>query len=108
MIDYLFQEDVEAFISSCIATAELFKKAIQALEQSKNEVLSLAEQVEESEENADELHYGIVKHLFKNEIDAKSLDIVLLKDFLITADGIADNSEHGSDVLLILVAKGYS
>ena len=108
VIDYLFKEDVQAFISTCVATAELFKSAIQALEKNRSEVLSLAEKVEESEERADEIHSKIIKHLFKNEIDAKSLDVVMLKDFLITADSVADNSEHGSDVLLILVAKGYS
>jgi hypothetical protein len=31
-----------------------------------------------------------------------------LQDFLETADDVADYSESGSDVLLILVAKGYS
>jgi len=108
VIDYLFKEDVELFVSTCIATAELLGEDIKALERSKSEVLSLAEKVEESEERADEIRYRIIKHLFKNEIDAKSLDIVMLKDFLVTADDIADNSEHGSDVLLILVAKGYS
>jgi predicted phosphate transport protein (TIGR00153 family) len=108
VIDYLFKEDVEGFISTCIETAELFKKSIQALERNQSEVLSLAEQVEESEERADEQQYRVVKNLFRNEINAKSLDIVLLKDFMITADGIADNSEHGSDNLRILVAKGYT
>ena len=32
----------------------------------------------------------------------------MLKDFLNTADDVADNAEDGSDVLQILVAKGYS
>ena len=54
------------------------------------------------------MKYAIIQHLFKNEINAKSLDIVMLRDFLETADDIADNSENGSDVLSILVAKGYS
>ena len=108
VIDYLFKEDVEGFISTCVETAELFKADIKALEKNKDEVLSIAEKVEESEERADEIHFRIIKNLFKNEINAKSLDIVMLKDFLITADNVADNSEHGSDMLLILVAKGYS
>jgi uncharacterized protein Yka (UPF0111/DUF47 family) len=60
------------------------------------------------EREADTMKYAIIQHLFKNEINAKSLDIVMLKDFLETADDIADNSENGSDVLSILVAKGYS
>jgi uncharacterized protein len=108
VIDYFFEEDVESFISTSIEVAKTFEDAIKALEKSKEEVLSLTEKVEEQEEDADEIRSKIIQHLFKNEINAKSLDIVLLKDFLVTADNIADYSEDGSDVLQILVAKGYS
>jgi predicted phosphate transport protein (TIGR00153 family) len=108
VLDYFFQEDVGSFISTCISAAQLLKDAILALEKNKEEVLSIAEKVEKKEEEADGIHHQIVQHLYKNEIDAKSLDIVLLKDFLTIADDIADNAENGSDVLQILVAKGYS
>ena len=108
VIDYFFQEDVESFISTCIDAAQLLKEAIEALEKNKNAVLELAEKIKEKEAEADEIHHGIVRHLFKNEIDAKSLDIILLQDFLHLADDIADSSKDGSDVLQILVAKGYS
>jgi len=108
VVDYFFQGDVGAFLSTCIAAAELLKGAIQALEKNKEEVLSLSEQVEEKEAEADEIHHSIVRHLYKNEINAKSLDIIVLTDFLHIADDIADYSEQGSDVLVILLAKGYS
>jgi predicted phosphate transport protein (TIGR00153 family) len=108
VMDYFFQDNVASFISTCVEAAQLLKNAVQALEKDKNVVLATVEKVEAKEEEADELHHSIVKHLYKNEINAKSLDIILLKDFLTIADDIADNSERGSDVLLILVAKGYS
>jgi predicted phosphate transport protein (TIGR00153 family) len=108
VIDYFFQDNIAAFISTCIEAAQLLKVAVQALEKDKDVVLTTVEKVEAKEEEADELHHSIVKHLYKNEINAKSLDIILLKDFLDIADDVADNSERGSDVLLILVAKGYS
>ena len=84
------------------------KEAITALEKNKDEVLSLTEKVEEKEADADDIHHSIVRHLYGNEINAKSLDIIVLTDFLHIADDIADYSEEASDVLVILIAKGYS
>ena len=108
VIDYFFEGDVESFLTDCVEATELLKDGIRSLEKNKNEVLSVAEKVEEKEEEADTIHHAIIRHLYKNEINAKSLDIVMLKDFLHMADDIADNSEKGSDILLILVAKGYT
>jgi predicted phosphate transport protein (TIGR00153 family) len=108
VVDYFFQGDVEAFLSTCINATELLKEAIAALEKNKNEVLSLTEKVEEKEADADDIHHSIVRHLYRNEINAKSLDIIVLTDFLHIADDIADYSEEASDVLVILIAKGYS
>jgi predicted phosphate transport protein (TIGR00153 family) len=108
VVDYFFMEDVGSFISTCIESVKEFKETVLALEKNKEDVLSLAEKVEAKEDGADEKHHSIVRHLYKNEINAKSLDIIMLKDFLTTVDDIADNAEHGSDILLILVAKGYS
>lgn len=108
VVDYFFLVDVCSFISTCIEAAQLLKEAINALEKNRDEVLSLTEKVEQKEADADTLQHSIVQHLYKNEINAKSLDIIILKDFLHLADDIADNSEHASDVLQILIAKGYS
>jgi predicted phosphate transport protein (TIGR00153 family) len=108
VVDYFFEEDVDSFLSACIKTASTLRDAIHALEKNKEEVISLCEIVEKEEDEADFIRYNIVAHLFKNEINAKSLDIILLKDFLDTADDIADYADDGSDILLILVAKGYS
>ncbi|MGI0092278.1 MAG: DUF47 domain-containing protein [Nitrososphaerales archaeon] len=107
-IDYLFKEDVASFVSACIEAAEILRRAILALEKDKAKVLTLTEKTEESEERADTIRYKIIQNLLKNEINANVLDIVMLKDFLNIADGVADSAEHGSDVLQVLVAKGYS
>ncbi len=108
VIDYFFQDDIGSFISTCIAAAQLFKEDVKALGENKDAVLSLAEKVVEKEAEADKKHHAIVRHLYRNEINAKSLDIITLSDFLHLADDIADNSKRGSDVLTVLVAKGYS
>ena len=108
MVDYLFRGDVVSFISTCVKTTELFRESILTLEKDKRAVLSLVEKVEESEEVADTIRYAILEHLFKNEIRGDVLDIIMLKDFLNTADDVADNAEDGSDILQIILAKGYS
>ncbi len=107
-VDYMFREDVASFIASCLKTAELLRVSITALEKDRMEVLALVEKVERSEEDADMIRYSILGNLLKNEINADVLDIIMLRDFLNTADGIADNAENGSNALQILVAKGYS
>ena len=107
-VNYLFKGDVVSFITTCVKTAELLRESILALEKSKSDVLTLVEKVEQSEEEADAIRYGILETLLKNEIGGDVLDIIMLKDFLNTADSIADNAENGSDVLQILIAKGYS
>lgn len=107
-VDYLFRGDVISFISTCVKTTGLFRESIVMLEKDKRDVLSLVEKVEESEEAADAIRYAILDNLLKNEIGGDVLDIIMLKDFLNTADDVADNAEDGSDILQIIVAKGYS
>jgi predicted phosphate transport protein (TIGR00153 family) len=107
-VDYLFKEDVVSFIATCVKTTELLRESILALEKDKSDVLSLVERVELSEEEADSIRYGILDNLLKNEIGGDVLDIIMIKDFLNTADDVSDNAEDGSDILQILVAKGYS
>lgn len=107
-IDHLFQRDVGAFIESCVETSRLFRSAILALGKNKNEVLKLAAEVEKSEEKADGIRGGILENLLMKDGKVDVLDIVMLKDFLNIADNIADYSEDGSDILLMLVTKGYA
>ena len=74
----------------------------------KNNVVKLSVQVERREEEADEIRDSILENLLKNEINVDPLDIVMLREFLVKADDVADNAEDASDVLLTLIAKGYS
>lgn len=107
-VDYLFKEDVLSFVSALIKTTLLFRESIAALHKGKIDVLTLTEKVEKSEEEADTIRYKIIENLLKNEINANVLDVITLRDFLNTADDVADSAEYGSDVMQILVSKGYS
>lgn len=109
-VDYMFRKDVLSFVDKLIETAEALKKALHALRErnAKAEVVKLSVQVERREEEADEIRGSILENLLKNEVNADPLDIVMLREFLETADEVADNSEDASDALLALVAKGYT
>lgn len=110
-IDYLLQtDDVLSYISKLIETVEALKVAVLALEEkgSKQKVIELSAAVERREEEADEIRAKVLGNLLTNEIKADALDIIMLKEFLEIADDVADRAEDASDVLLVLVAKGYA
>jgi predicted phosphate transport protein (TIGR00153 family) len=110
VIAYLFKADVRSFIDKLIQTDEALKEAVQALgeKDAKTKVVELAAKVERKEEEADDLRARILDNLLKNEIKADPLDIIMLKEFLEIADDVADSAEDASDVLLVLIAKGYT
>jgi uncharacterized protein len=107
-IDYFFKEDVIGFVRACIEAVEIFKSAVISLGESRSKVIKLAAEVERKEEDADAVKATVLENLLKNEVDAEVLDIIMLKDFIGIADNVADYAEDGSDVLLTLVAKGYT
>jgi predicted phosphate transport protein (TIGR00153 family) len=109
-VDYLFKADVVSFINKLVEAAKELKIAVVALseKEAKIRVLEISTKVERKEEEADEIRASILDNLLKNEIKADPLDIILLKQFLEVADDVADSSEDASDVLVILIAKGYS
>ena len=109
-IDYMFRKDVLSFSQKLVETTVALRKAILALraKNAKAEVVRLAVQVERREEEADEIRGSILENLLRNEVNADTLDIVMLREFLETADDVADNAEDASDALLALIAKGYS
>jgi predicted phosphate transport protein (TIGR00153 family) len=108
MIEYLFVENVAAFIRACVESTELLREAVVGLEKSKDEVIRLTAAVERKEKEADDLRAKVLENLLKIEVGADVLDVVLLDNFLEAVDGVADHAEHGADVLRILVSKGYT
>jgi predicted phosphate transport protein (TIGR00153 family) len=109
-IDYLFKRDVSMYIDKLLDAARELRVAILALsdKNAKTRVVELATSVERKEEQADDIRATILDNLLKNEVKADPLDVILLKQFLEVADDVADSSEDGSDVLLVLISKGYT
>jgi predicted phosphate transport protein (TIGR00153 family) len=110
-IDYMFRVDVLAFFRACVEATELFKAAVELLgkRNGKAEAIKAASEVEKGEERADAFRAKIVENLLhKDGPHLDVLDVVMLKDALFVADNVADHAENGSDVILVLIAKGYT
>jgi len=94
---------VSALKSSVVALTDLVK----ALERGKREALAKVPSVEDFEEEADTHKDILLKKLFSSEKSMDPVTVIQLRDFIFVADNIADNAEDASDVILVLIAKGY-
>lgn len=80
---------------------------IAALEVDRKAVLSRVRAVEDSEENADTEKDYLLRQIFSMRKTMDAVSIIQLRDFLFASDDIADRAEDASDVVVVLVAKGY-
>ena len=96
------------FVESCVKAVIALHDVVKALGINRKEVLSKVHVVEDFEEVADS-HKEAVKAMISSMASKTDLlSIIQLRDFTNLVDNIADNAEDATDVILILVAKGYS
>lgn len=103
----LGSERMREFIGAIVATVDALGSVLEAFNLEKKEMLSRVTKVEEFEESADAHKDEVARKLFATESRPDAVTVVQMRDFLLVADNIADNAEDASDVVLILVAKGY-
>lgn len=103
----LGSEQMKGFVGDIIATVDALGSVLEAFNVGRKEILSRVTRVEESEEAADAHKDEVARRLFATENRPDAVTVVQMRDFLLVADNIADNAEDASDVVLILVAKGY-
>ncbi|MEM2873732.1 MAG: DUF47 family protein, partial [Nitrososphaerales archaeon] len=109
IINYVFEDnDLMDFLSNCLMAVKKLKEVINGLEKGKNFAFELIGAVEEYEEKADELKARVLNRIFEKAEEFNVLSVMQFKDFINIADNIADNAEDASDIVLILIAKGYS
>jgi len=109
IINYVFEDDdLIDFLSSCLMAAVKLKEVINGLKKGRDFAFEHVKFVEEHEEKADELKARVLKRIFEKAEEFNVLSVMQLKDFINIADNIADNAEDASDIVLILIAKGYS
>ncbi|NHV07243.1 MAG: DUF47 family protein [Thaumarchaeota archaeon] len=97
------------YVASLLKTVKTLGKLYEVLESAKKEeIIKFSHNVERYEEDADLIKARVMKELFLNSKKFNVLDVVVMKDFLNVADNIADNAEDASDIVLKIIAKGFS
>ncbi len=94
------------YLITLTKAAVSLKIAIEALKHDRKEIMKRAMETEQYEEAADEIKNELMEQVY--ELQLPVLSILQLKDFIITADNIGDNSEDAGDILYVLLAKGYA
>lgn len=107
--DYLkdfMKKDVIDYLTVSIDAARELHTLIKMLDKKRDTILDQIRIIEELEEESDLLKVRILKGLYNRAYDI--LTILQFKEFIYLIDAIADNSEDASDVIQIMLAKGYS
>lgn len=105
--DILRSEDMRQFLANLDLAVVALQRLIEAFEIDRKTVLERVHAVEEYEEDADSFKQNILAALFEKSRGIDPVTVILVRDFVFCADDVADNAEHASDVVLVLVAKGY-
>jgi uncharacterized protein len=80
---------------------------VQTLEKGKEAALAKIHTVEDFEEEADTHKDALLKELFDISQSMDAVSVIQLRDFIFVSDDVADSAEDASDVILVLIAKGY-
>jgi len=106
-LSILRSEPMKQFVSNLRDAVYSLGTLVASFRTSKKEMLSKLHKVEEFEEAADSNKDQLLKQLFSNPSQANPITVIQMRDFIFVADDIADNAEDASDVVLVLLAKGY-
>lgn len=106
-VELLRSKEMRLFIDDLKGAVSALENLIAAFTISKKEVLARVHGVEEFEESADSKKDVLLRELFGGASRVNPVTVIQLRDFIFVADDIADNAEDASDVVLVLIAKGY-
>jgi len=105
--DILRSEDMTQFLANLDLAVVALQRLIEAFEIDRKTILKRVHSVEEYEEAADSFKQNMLAALFEKSRGIDPITVILVRDFVFCADDVADNAEYASDVVLVLVAKGY-
>jgi len=105
--DKLGSADMRMFMGALKSSVAALTDLVRALNQGKREALGKVHSVEGFEEEADSHKDAFLKDLFSSYGSMNPVNVIQLRDFMFVADDVADNAEDASDVILVLIAKGY-
>ncbi len=106
LADFLNEQTMH-YVNVSVETARELANLIRSLEKKREEILKHTKVIEEHEEESDTLKHLVFKELYSSS-KYDILTLLQFKEFIHLIDAIADNSEDASDVILIMIAKGYS
>lgn len=105
--EILRSDDMNKFLENLDQAVVALQRLIEALEIDRKTVLERVRAVEEYEEWADTFKQNVLSALFERSRGIDAVTVILVRDFVFSADDVADNAQYASDVVLVLVAKGY-
>ena len=103
----LSSEDMKQFLANLDLAVVALQRLIGAFEIDRKTILERVRAVEDYEEAADSFKQNVLAALFEKTRGIDPVTVILVRDFVFCADDVADNAEYASDVVLVLVAKGY-
>ncbi len=105
--EILRSEDMRSFLENLDLAVVALQHLIEAFEIDRKTILERVHEVDEFEEAADGFKQNILAALFERSRGIDPVTVILVRDFVFNADDVADNAQRASDVVLVLVAKGY-
>jgi uncharacterized protein len=105
--EFLKSPHMAGFQTNLLSAVTALEFLIQGLQVDKKTALSRVQAVEDFEEAGDVEKNELLKELFTASRSMDPVSVIELRDFIFTSDDIADDAEDASDVVLVLVAKGY-
>ncbi len=105
--EILRSEDMRHFLENLDLAVVALQHLIEAFEIDRRTILERVHAVDEFEEAADGFKQNILAALFERSRGIDPVTVILVRDFVFNADDVADNAQYASNVVLVLVAKGY-
>lgn len=108
MLADFFNDDIINYIQVSMKAPKGLADLIKCLNKKRDEIIECTRCIEEIEEESDLLKNRVLRELYNKAKDYDILTLLQFKEFIQLIDAIADNSEDASDVVLVMVAKGYT
>ncbi len=101
-------KEMSEYVDLCVKSSSKLLEAIRSLKNNNaKEVIRLLHEIEDFEEQGDELKSRLIKYLIKESRGYHPIDVIQMKEFILMIDNVLDSAEDASDVILLMIAKGY-
>ena len=99
--------EMDKYVRASVEIAEKLINALRVLREEGRKVTPLLHEIEDIEEEADELKMTVTKKLLREAYRFNIIDVLQVKEMIYLLDNVFDSAEDASDIILLMVAKGY-